>query len=94
MESRDDYLTVNPKNSSLALNKRKMYKESRGTIRRVIERHFVIDNMLITFYENERDIEVKNNASLDGAFVFVETRDNHSNWHDRNCTHRVQIGLP
>ena len=64
---------MSPKNPSLALKKRKMVKESRGAIKRSIERYFLIDNLLITFFENERDTDFKKNASLDGAFVFVES---------------------
>jgi hypothetical protein len=74
LTEKDDFLTVFPKNPSLALNKRKMVKESRGTIKRVIERYFVIDNLLITFFENEKDIDYKKNSKLDGSFVFVESR--------------------
>jgi len=68
--------TVFPKNPSLALKKHRMIKESRGTMRRIIERYFVIDNLYITFFENEHDTDFKKNASLDGAFVYVESKHN------------------
>ena len=73
LKEKEDFFTVNPKNPSLALNKRKMIKEGRGAIRRLIERWFVIDNQLITFFEKENDIDFKKNSSLEGSFVFVES---------------------
>jgi hypothetical protein len=72
LELKTDFLTVNPRNMSLALEKRKCYKESRGTVRRIIERYFVIDNQLMTFFEKENDCDFKSNASLEGAFAFIE----------------------
>lgn len=72
LTTKEDFLSVNPRIMSLALEKRKCFKESRGAIRRVIERYFVIDNQLITFFENMRDTDFKSNASLDGAFAFLE----------------------
>ena len=95
LETEEDFLTVNPKNPSLALKKRKVIKESRGALKRVIERYFVIDNVLITFFEKESDTDFKKNSSLDGAFVFVESiEETDDRWHDRKCRHRVQIILP
>jgi hypothetical protein len=46
----------------MALEKRRLLKESRGAVKRVIERHFVIDNQLITFFDQSRDIDFKKNA--------------------------------
>ena len=93
--SAEECLTVHPKLPSLALNKRKIYKDSRGAIKRSIERWFVIDNILITFFEHEKDTDFKKNASLDGSFVFVESlEETDDHWHDRRCRHRVQIILP
>ena len=57
--------SVDPKIQSLALQKRKIIKESRGGIHRKIERYFVIDDFLITFYKSQGDVEIKKNASLD-----------------------------
>lgn len=74
LRQKDDFLTVNPKLPSMALQKRKLYKESRGAFQHVIERYFVIDNTLITFYEKENSTEFKKNAKLEGAYVFVESR--------------------
>ena len=76
MKEKDDFLTVNPKIPSLALNKRRLLKESRGTAMRgrILERYFVIDNTLITFFENESESDFKKNCRLDGAYVFVESR--------------------
>jgi len=44
MQQPEDILTVYPRQTSMALQKRKLYKESRGAIARAIERHFVIDS--------------------------------------------------
>ncbi len=76
MKEKDDFLTVNPKIPSLALNKRRLLKESRGTALRgrVLERYFVIDNTLITFFEKESDSDFMKNCRLEGAYVFVESR--------------------
>ena len=81
MSEKDGLLTVNPKLPSLALNKRRLIKESRSTalIRgRTLERYFVIDNTLITFFEKESDTEFKKNSRLEGAYVFVESRSDFS----------------
>ena len=79
MKEKDDFLTVNPKIPSLALQKRKLIKESRGTIRgRMIERFFVIDNQLIIFFENEGDQDFQKNNRLEGAYVFVESRSQYA----------------
>ena len=73
LREKDDFLTVNPKIPSMALKKRKMYKETRGALKRVIERYFAIDSMLITFFEKESSTDFKKNAKLEGAYVFVES---------------------
>lgn len=78
MDKPEDLLTVYPRQTSMALQKRKLYKESRGTMARVLERHFVIDNSLITFFNYAKDANFTKNASLDGAFVFIETRESYT----------------
>ena len=91
-----DFCSVDPKNPSLALQKRRMIKESRGQLRRDIERWFVIDNFLITFFKREGDQDFKKNAPLESAFVLVETFGEESDyrWHERAKEFRVQIRLP
>jgi hypothetical protein len=76
MRDKADYLTVNPKINSLALEKRRMLKESRGAIGggRLIERYFVIDNQLIIMFNKEGDQEFQKQCRLEGAYVFVESR--------------------
>lgn len=65
MDKSEDFNSVDPKITSLALQKRRMLKEGRGTINRLIERYFVIDDFLITFFKSVGDIDIKKNASLD-----------------------------
>jgi hypothetical protein len=48
-------MTVNPKIPNLALQKRKLLKETRGVVPRVIERYFVVDDILMTYFSNEGD---------------------------------------
>jgi hypothetical protein len=68
-EDPEDFMTCIPKNPSLASVKRKIIKDSRSTIKRQIDRYFVIDNFLITFYKGEFDANFHKNCSLDGAYV-------------------------
>lgn len=66
-------MTVHPPNQSLALKKRKIIKVSRGTFKRPIERYFVVNKQMITFFEKEGDKDFKKNARLEGSFAFIES---------------------
>lgn len=55
MEDDEGLYTVFPRNPNLSIKKRKILKETRGVISRVIDRYFVIDNELITYFTNDKD---------------------------------------
>jgi hypothetical protein len=40
---------------------------------RIVERHFVVDDELLTYYDKEKDLSFKKHALLDDAKVKVES---------------------
>ena len=48
-------MTIHPKNPHLALNKRRLIKETSGVISRVVERFFVVDDFMLIYFSNENE---------------------------------------
>ena len=80
--------TVFPKNPNLALKKRRVIKESRSLISRQMERFFVIDNEIVTYFKKEADVQFKKHLQLVNVTASLDaysnaTNDNDTNWHER-----------
>ena len=87
--------TVFPKNPNLALQKRKITKETRGIVSRVIDRYFCIDNEMITYFKKDRDVQFKKHITVENARVCVEKIQNkvRDRWHERKFEFRVAMEL-
>lgn len=87
-------MTVHPKNPNFALQKRRMLKQSRGGISRTLERYFVVDDILLTYFNSEKDSNFKKHISLSDAVFLLETKENHKEkWHESKYKYRLTINL-
>lgn len=69
MEHNEDFFSVHPRYPNFALTKRKLLKDTRGALGRTLERHFLVDDELLTYYNKDKDSSFKKHASLYEAKV-------------------------